>query len=130
MNIKGRGTQALDLDLLGQLALKQQSGNTISKTEAQSILSSIQTELKDEFSHSTRGLANASRAIENTLQLALDSGWVKTEAASTLIESFLDGKGEKNLDALVKEVRAEVRPARTSYSSYSYPRPTRINSGT
>lgn len=121
MNIKGRGNKALDLDLLGQLALRQQSGNTISKKEVQDVISDLKSELQDEFSYSSRGLARAERAIGNTFKLALESGWVRGESASRLIEEFV-GAGDESgsLDDLVSEIRADNRrqPSRTSYSSY------------
>ncbi|TNE45777.1 MAG: hypothetical protein EP343_25545 [Deltaproteobacteria bacterium] len=124
MNIKGRGNKALDLDLLGQLALKQQSGNTISKKEVQDVIADLKSDLQDEFSYSSRGLANAERAIGNTFKLALESGWVRGDSAARLIEEFV-GTDDKagSLDDLVTEIRADNRrsPSRTSYSSY---RPT------
>jgi len=130
MKIKGRGANALDTDLIGELAYRQQSGNTISKNEVKTILDDVKTELRDEFSHSASGLANAGRGITNSLQMALESGWVRGESAAQMIEEFIGGEGCDSLDGLMKDIRKEARQqTRTSYSGYrarprrSSPRP-------
>lgn len=127
MNIKGRGNKAIDTDLLGQLAMKQQSGNTISQKEVKQVLSKVKSELKDEFTHSTRGLTRAGRAIENTFKLALESGWIKGEKAAQMIEDFVQTDNDTGLDTLMDDIRKnkQRRPTRTTYGGYrvSTPRP-------
>jgi hypothetical protein len=121
MKIKGGYKNEIATELLSDLALRQKSGKTISKSEVKEALAEIKAELQDEFSHSSRGLARAERAIGNTLKLALESGWVKGESAASMIEDFLTEGTDGGLDELVADIRKDNsrRPSRTSYSGYS-----------
>jgi hypothetical protein len=76
---------------LAKLAVSRQSGNAVSKPEVQSAIKTAVSDLKDAFEtrSSSRGLTNAQTAIANTLQLAIDSGWVKSGTAKDLITTFL-----------------------------------------
>lgn len=121
MKIKGAYQKEIATDVLADLALKQQSGKTISQTEVKEVLAEIKAELKDEFSHSSRGLARAERAIGNTLKLALESGWVQGEKAAQMIEDFLGESVDGGLDELVSDIRKDNRrqPSRVRYSGFS-----------
>ncbi|HAA57921.1 MAG TPA: hypothetical protein DCE42_24365 [Myxococcales bacterium] len=128
MNIKGKGDNAIATNLLADLAVGAQSGNTLSISETEAAIGTARQELKDEFVSSSRGLANAERAVKNTFKLALESGWVRGEKAAAMIEEFL-GEGPDSLDDVVSDIRKEVRsrrPSRGGYSSYNYtPRSSR-----
>jgi hypothetical protein len=116
MNIVGKGNKVIDADLLARLAVNQQSGATVSKAEVTSAIQSATSDLKDEFawSDSSRGLTKASRAIANTLELAIDSGWVRGGSAKDLINAFLDGDGEGSMTDVTNDIKNEVRKNRGS----------------
>lgn len=76
---------------MAKLAVSRQSGNAVSKPGVQSAIKTAVSDFKDAFEtrSSSRGLTNAQTAIANTLQLAIDSGWVKSGTAEDLITTFL-----------------------------------------
>ncbi len=132
MKIVGSGAKVLDSDLLGKLAISQQSGKTISKAEVQSAIKSAVADLKDAFDtrSSTAGLTKAQTAIANTLQLAVDSGWVKAGTAKDLISAFVNDAGKGSLSATVDDLKAQIKDNRGTSSgrtSYSGRRSTTVS---
>lgn len=114
MNIVGKGKKVIDADLLARLAVNGQSGGTVSQAEVKTAIKAATADLKDEFASgsSTRGLARASDAVANTLELAVKSGWVKGGSAQSLIREYLDGAGKGSLSDVMKDIRADVRDNR------------------
>lgn len=122
MRIVGGRNKEIDADLLARLAVDRQSGNTVSKKEVTEAINSAVKDLKDHFEGdtSTRGLSKMTRAVANTLELAVSSGWVKSGAAKDAIETFLSGTGKGSLDKVSDDIKAEVRENARSDSSVSY----------
>jgi hypothetical protein len=120
MNIVGKGKKVIDADLLARLAVNQQSGATISKAEVSSAIESAKSDLQDEFawSNSSRGLTAATRAIANTLELAVKSGWVRGGSAKDLIEAFVGGENDGSLADLTKDIKNEIRSNRRGSGGY------------
>lgn len=114
MKIVGSGTKVLDADLLGKLAVSQQSGNTVSKPEVAAAIKSAVADLKDKFESrtSSAGLTQGQTAIANTLQLAVDSGWVKAGTSKDLIAGFLTGTKAGSLSATVEDLKTEIKSNR------------------
>lgn len=122
MRIVGSKNREIDADLLARLAVDRASGKTVSKAEVQKAISSAVADLKDHFEGETsvRGLTKMTRAVQNTLELAVQSGWVKGGTARAAIESFLDGSGKNSLDKVESDIRAEVKANAKSDTSYGY----------
>ena len=126
MRIVGKGKNVYDADLMVRLALDsgKNSGNTISKKEAEAAVKQAVHDLKDEFiySDSTRGLTRAARAITNTLNRAIKDGWVRPGKARDIILEFLNGTDEGSLKESIGDIKYEVAQNRnptTSYGGYS-----------
>ncbi len=121
MNIIGKGKSVIDQDLLGKLALASQSGGTVSKAEVNKIIKSTVQDLKDDFqySSSTRGLTRSADAIRNTLELAVNKGFIRGNSAQDIVEAFLTGTDKGTLDDALDEIRADVRSSRSSRVGYS-----------
>lgn len=115
MKITGSGKSAIDADLLARLAVARGSGASITKTELQSAIKSAKSEMRSDFSSSAAGLDKAAKAVANTLELAVKSGWIKSGATIDAVDAFVKGTEASGLKALVKEIRADVR-------SYTPPR--------
>lgn len=109
MKITGTGASAIDADLLARLAVARGSGGSITKTELTSAITKTKSEMRSDFSSSTSGLDKASKAVANTLELAVKSGWIKSGATVDAIEAFVKGSDAKGLKALVADIRADVR---------------------
>lgn len=116
MKIVGSGSKVLDADLLGKLAVSQASGKTVSKAEVQSAIKQAKTDLKDAFESrsSSAGLTKAQTAIANTLQLAVDSGWVKAGTSKDLIAEFIGGDKAGSLADDVEHLKLEIKSNRGS----------------
>ncbi len=101
---------------MAKLAVSRQSGNAVSKPEVQSAIKTAVSDLKDAFEtrSSSRGLTNAQTAIANTLQLAIDSGWVKSGTAKDLITTFLTDSKKGSLPETVETLKAEIKGNRGS----------------
>jgi murein L,D-transpeptidase YcbB/YkuD len=133
MRIVGSKNNVIDADLLERLAKSKMSPSGVSLAEAQKHVASARRDLKDEFSgaSSVRGLAQAQTAIENTLKLALSSGWVNKGDAKKVINAFLTASNKTGLEATVTKLREEIRG--TSSGSVGYgsrpSRPSRPSSG-
>ena len=115
MKITGTGKSAIDADLLARLAVARGSGASITKTELNSAIKSTKSEMRADFSSSTAGLDKAAKAVANTLELAVKSGWFKSGATADAIDAFVSGSDTAGLKALVKQIRADVQ-------SYTPPR--------
>jgi len=120
MNIVGKGKKVLDANLLARLAVNQQSGATVSKAEVKSAINSAVQDLKDDFSwrDSSSGLKRSADAVANTLELAVNSGWVRGGSAKELIAAFVDGSGEGDLADVMSDIRAETRENNSVNSGY------------
>jgi hypothetical protein len=130
MRIVGSKKNVLDADLLERLAKSKMSPTGITPAEAQKHVAATRRDLKDEFSSSTRGLAQAQTAVENTLRLALDSGWVNRGDAKRAIETFLSASAKDGLKATVDKIKDSLKGStggRVGYSSR--PTPTRTRGG-
>ena len=116
MKITGTGKSAIDADLLARLAVARGSGSSITKTELNSAIRATKSEMRSDFSGSSSGLERAAKAVANTLELAVKSGWVKSGATADAIDAFTKGTDPKGLKALVIKIRADVgtyTPSRT-----------------
>jgi hypothetical protein len=94
VDVRGkRGTRQFDGDLLLRMREAQGSGNTVSEKEVRDILKKTVSEYKDEFRYtrSKRGLEGMATAIANTLEDAVNFGWVKGAGAKAAINAFLGG---------------------------------------
>ena len=131
MRIVGSKKNVLDADLLERLAKSKMSPTGVTLAEAQKHIAAVRRELKDEFSSSSRGLTAAQLAVENTLKLALSSGWVKAGSAKTAINTFLAAGSKNGLDATVAKIREDLKGASTGSVGYgSRPsRPSRPRGG-
>jgi hypothetical protein len=120
MNIVGKGKKVIDADLLAKLAVDRQSAKTVSQAEVKKAIAGAVSDLKDDFSwrDSSRGLTRAARAITNTLQLAIDSGWVRGNTAKDLIKAFVEGEGGKSLDSVLDDIKADIKDNRDSSVGY------------
>ena len=115
MKITGTGKSAIDADLLARLAVARGSGASITKTELNSAIRATKSEMRSDFSSSATGIDRAAKAVANTLELAVKSGWVKSGATADAIEAFVKGSETTGLKALVKDIRKDV-------GSYTPPR--------
>lgn len=116
--------------LMARLATASESGNTISKKEAQGAVDGAVNELLNKHldKGNTTGLKKDMQQVRNTFQKALDSGWVRGASARAIIEDFVDN----TFDDAVKDIRSEVRAenpvsrgggyGRSSYSASNYSR--------
>jgi hypothetical protein len=109
MKITGTGKSAIDADLLARLAVARGSGASITKTELNSAIRATKSDMRSDFSSSASGLDRAAKAVANTLELAVKSGWVKSGATADAIDAFIKGADKDGLKALVKDIRADVR---------------------
>jgi hypothetical protein len=119
MRIIGSKKNVLDADLLERLAKSKMSPTGVTLAEAQKHIAAVRRELKDEFSSTTRGLTAAQLAVENTLKLAITSGWVKPGAAKTAINTFLAAKSANGLDAVVTKIREELKGSSSGSVGYT-----------
>lgn len=120
MQIKNYSGKPMVVELLADLAARQESGGGISSSEVSSILSSLRADLKDEFEFSDRGLDEATKAIGNTFSLAMNSGWVNSSVAAAMIDEFLTGASESDLDGIVADLRGQdSSSSRRTYSTSS-----------
>ena len=123
MHIQKKGSLILDTDLLERLAFKQGSGSTISKKEAQTEINKVKRELKSTYKYTTSkaSFARAEKAIANTFNLAIKSGWVKGTTAKSAITEFIKGDDHAGLKCTLEGIREDARSKpspRSSYSSY------------
>lgn len=116
MKIVGKSNKVLDADLLARLA--QASDHGVSKAEVQSAIKSTRSELKDQFDTSTRGLDRAAKAVSNTLELAIKSGWINSGASTKVVDAFLKGSSDGSLKDTLGDIRDAVKQSRTGGTSY------------
>jgi hypothetical protein len=109
MRIVGSKNNVIDADLLERLAKSKMSPSGVSVTEARRHVAAARRELKDEFSSSTRGLAQAQQAIENTIKLALSSGWVNKGEAKKVLNTFLSATAKDGLQAVTDKIRDDLK---------------------
>ena len=124
MNIIGKGKRGvMDVDLLGKLAqaANSKSGTTISKKEAGEIIKKTVDEFKSSWdgAESTRGLTRQGDAIRNTLNFALQKGFVRGGAAQDIIEAFIEGDKDGSLNDVMDDIRADARRERDNNVGYS-----------
>lgn len=118
MKIVGTGSKVIDADLLARLATDRSSGGSVSTAELQKTLKSVRTELKDQFDTSTRGLDRAALAVSNTLELAIDSGWIKAGSTQKAVEAFLEGPAKGSMKETLAAIREDVKNSRTGGTTY------------
>lgn len=132
MRIVGSKNNVIDADLLERLAKSKMSPTGISVAEAQKHVASARRDLKDEFAgaSSVRGLAQAQTAIENTLKLALSSGWVNKGEAKKVLNTFLSASAKDGLSATVTKLKEDIKGSSGGRVGYgSRPAPTRTRGG-
>jgi hypothetical protein len=115
MKIVGTGARVIDANLLEKLAVARQSGNSVTKAQAEKIIQGARRELKNEFKGSSAAeITRAQNAVSNTLRLAVDSGWVRAGSTRTMIDQFLTGADDKSLKGIADKLKADLRaPARS-----------------